>query len=150
MFFSLAGAVALLSTVAGCGTAPQTVGDAAVLSRQLRAAFHRPATVTVDGRRRLIVTVEADTTDVSDSTTADSSADAQSSGTAAEGPAAQAYQVARFIGAHYQHAGTLKQVTVIVEAAKGDTSGIPNTWQFSSSDIAPVAARPVAPGTKSD
>ena len=139
MFISLAGASALLVAVAGCGAPPQTLGDAAVLSRQLRAAFHRPATVTVDGRRRLIVTVEADTTDVSDST-----------GDETLGPAAQAYQVARFIGTHYQHAGTLTQLTVIVESAPDDTSGTPNTWQFSASDIAPVAARPVPPGTKSD
>lgn len=139
MFTSLAGASALLITIAGCGAPPQTLGDAAVLSRQLRSAFHRPASVTVDGRRRLIVTVEADTTDSLASIDADSS-----------DPASQAYQVARFIGAHYQHAGTLARLTVIMEPAAGDTSGTPNTWQFSASDIAPVARKAVAPGTRSD
>jgi hypothetical protein len=150
MFTSLAGASALLFAVAGCGAPPQTLGDAAVLSRQLRTAFHRAASVTVDGRRRLIVTMEADTTDISDSTGADASGGADSSGTDANGAAAQAYQVARFVGAHYQHAGTLARLTVIVEPARDDTSGAPNIWQFSASDIAPGAQKAVAPGTRSD
>lgn len=149
MFTGLAGASALLLAVAGCGAPPQTLGDAAVLSRQLRTAFHRAASVTVDGRRRLIVTMEADTTDISDSSGADASG-ADSTGSDANGAAAQAYQVARFVGAHYQHAGTLTLLTVIVEPAEGDTSGTPNSWQFSASDIAPVAQKAVAPGTRSD
>jgi hypothetical protein len=133
MFTSLATASALLVAVTGCGAPPQTVGDAAVLSRQLHAAFHRPATVTVDGRRRLIVTVQADTADsLSDST------------------AAEAYQVARFVGEHYQHAATLTRVTVIVEPSLEDTAGTPNTWQFSASDFAPGTQKVVSPGTKSD
>src|SRR5579862_9483733 len=84
MFTGLAASSALLFAVAGCGAPPQTLGDAAVLSRQLRAAFHRTASVTVDGRRRLIVTMEADTSDISDSAGADASG-ADSTGSLANG-----------------------------------------------------------------
>jgi hypothetical protein len=131
--------VAAVLTV-GVGCTKVSIGDAATLSRQLRAEFHRPATVTLDGQRRLIVTVEASSAD------ADSSADSS----AASEPTAQAYRVARFVGAHYQHAGMLKAVTVIVEPAAGDSVGEPSASTFTASEISPTAARPVAPGTKSD
>jgi hypothetical protein len=118
----------------GCSRAG-TIGEAAVLSRQLQAEFHRPAAVMLDGRRRLIVTIQAD-----------SAADS----TDATGPAAQAYQVATFVGTHYQHAGALKAVTVIVEPSLSDSAGQPSTSTFTASEFNPTAARAVAPGTKSD
>jgi hypothetical protein len=128
----------VLMVGAGC-RAPATIGDAATLSRQLRTEFHRPAAVSLDGQRRVIVTMEANSTD-SAGTPDDSASD----------PAAQAFQVARFVGAHYQHAGALKAVTVILEAPASDSAGQPSISTFSASEINPVAARPVAPGTKSD
>src|SRR5271154_1839278 len=133
-----AGAV-LSMVMVGCG-APVTVGDAAILSRQLQAEFHRPAAVTLDGRRHLIVTVQA------------SSADTDSTGASADStdPAAQAYQVARFVGAHYQHARSLKDLTVIVEPPPADSAGQPSSSTFTASEIDPIAPRVVPPGTKSD
>jgi hypothetical protein len=130
---------ALLIVGAGC-KAPQNLGDAAVLSRQLRAEYHRPVTVTLDGRRRLIVTLEADSAE----TTADG-ADADSAG-----PAAQAYRVATFVGSHYDHAGTLTGLTVIVEPTATDSAGEPTVTTFSSGEFAPGTVRAVKPGTKSD
>jgi hypothetical protein len=130
---------ALIIVEVGCTKV--SVGDAATLSRQLRAEFHRPATVILDGQRRLIVTFQP--------AAADTDAGADSSADASE-PAAQAYRVAKFVGAHYQHAGTLKAVTVIMEPAAGDSAGQPSTSTFSASEISPIAPKAVAPGTKSD
>ena len=127
----------LLMVGVGC-RAPANIGDAATLSRQLRAEFHRPAAVVLDGQRRLIVTMEA------------SSADSASMDTTSSDPASQAYDVAKFVGAHYQHAGALKAVTVILEPPADDSTGQPVTSTFSAAEINPVAAKPVAPGTKSD
>jgi hypothetical protein len=129
----------VLMVGAGC-RAPATVGDAAALSRQLRTEFHRPAAVSLDGQRRLIVTMEANSTDSTGTTDDSTSSDA----------GAQAFQIARFVGSHYQHAGALKAVTVILEAPAGDSAGQPSMSSFSAAEINPVAARPVAPGTKSD
>lgn len=132
---------------AGCKPA-QTLGDAAVLSRELRAEYHRPVAVTLDGRRRLIVTLEADSavaSDGADSAGVDTVVDSASSM-----PAAQAYRVARFIGAHYDHAGTLRALTVIIEPSPGDSAGEPTISTFSTGEFAPENARPVPPGTKSD
>ena len=137
---------ALLMVGVGC-RAPATIGDAAILSRELRTEFHRPVAVVLDGQHRLIVTLEASSTDSasSDSTVSDSS----TSVTPAD-PAAQAYQVAKFVGAHYQHVGALKTVTVILEPAAADSAGDPTTSIFSAADINPTPRPAVAPGTKSD
>jgi hypothetical protein len=154
MFIRLALVAAVVMVEAGC-RAPQTVGDAAVLSRTLRAEYHRPVAVTLDGRRRLIVTLAADSTG---STRADSTANAGEGSTGADSadadstdtPAAQAYRVAKFVGSHYDHAGTLQALTVIVEPAAGDSAGTPSISTFSGGEIVPRAGRPVPPGTKSD
>jgi hypothetical protein len=142
----LTAGAALLMVGVGC-RAPATIGDAAILSRELRTEFHRPVAVVLDGQHRLIVTLEASSTDSasSDSAVSDSSA----SGTTAD-PAAEAYQVAKFVGAHYQHVGSLKTVTVILEPAATDSAGEPSTSIFSAADINPTPRPAVAPGTKSD
>jgi hypothetical protein len=142
----LTAGAALLMAGVGC-RAPATIGDAAILSRELRTEFHRPVAVVLDGQHRLIVTLEASSTDSasSDSTVSDSS----TSDTPAD-PAAQAYQVAKFVGAHYQHVGALKTVTVILEPAATDSAGEPTTSIFSAADINPTPRPAVAPGTKSD
>jgi hypothetical protein len=129
--------LALCIVEAGC-KAPQTIGDATILSRQLRAEYHRPAAVTLDGRLRLIVTLAADSADTT-------GADPDSTG-----PAAQAYRVARFVGTHYDHAGTLKALTVIVEPADGDSAEGPTISTFSPGEFAPGSVAPGKPGTKSD
>ena len=139
----LTAGAALFMVGVGC-RAPVTVGDAAVLSRELRSAFHRPVAVVLDGQRRLIVTLEASSTDSTMPNGAVPDSDASSD------PAAQAYQVARFVGAHYQHAGALKAVTVILEPAATDSVGDPTTSTFSAADINPTPPPAVAPGTKSD
>src|ERR1700722_8040265 len=71
----LTAGAALLMVGVGC-RAPATIGDAAILSRELRTEFHRPVAVGLDGQHRLIVTLEASSTDraSSDSTVSDSSA----------------------------------------------------------------------------
>ena len=141
---------ALLMVGVGC-RAPATIGDAAILSRELRTEFHRPVAVVLDGQHRLIVTLEASSTDSasSDSTVSDSSGSSSASNTAGD-PSAQAYQVAKFVGAHYQHVGALKTVTVILEPAAADSAGDPTTSIFSAADINPTPRPAVAPGTKSD
>jgi len=139
----------LLMVGIGC-RAPANIGDAATLSRQLRAEFHRPAAVVLDGQRRLIVAMEASSTDSATDSATESAADSTAASDSTTDPASQAYVVAKFVGSHYQHAGALKAVTVILEPPADDSTGQPVTSTFSASDINPVAARPVAPGTKSD
>src|ERR1700722_5210505 len=50
----LTAGAALLMVGVGC-RAPATIGDAAILSRELRTEFHRPVAVVLDGQHRLIV-----------------------------------------------------------------------------------------------
>jgi hypothetical protein len=151
MFIRLAVPAAVLMVGAGC-SAPQNLGDAALLSRALRAEYHRPVTVTLDGQRRLIVTLEADSTSNATSNATNNAADstAVDAGSDSATPAAQAYRVARYVGSHYDHAGTLQALTVIVEPAAGDSASQPSVSKFSPGEFAPKAARPVTPGTKSD
>ena len=139
MFIRLAVPAAVLMVGAGC-SAPQNLGDAALLSRALRAEYHRPVTVTLDGQRRLIVTLEADSTSNATNNAADSTA--VDAGSDSATPAAQAYRVARYVGSHYDHAGTLQALTVIVEPAAGDSASQPSVSKFSPGEFAPKAARP--------
>jgi hypothetical protein len=158
MFVRRTLAAAVVMVGAGC-TRPQTVGDAAVLSRALRAEYHRPVTVTLDGQRGLIVTLEADSTGGTrvrntgapgEGSIAADSAAGPASADSADTPAAQAYRVATFVGSHYDHAGTLRALTVIVEPAAGDSAEGPSISTFSGGEIVPQTARAVPPGTKSD
>jgi hypothetical protein len=164
----LAAATLSASLVVGC----VSVNDATALSGQLTAEFKRSATVTLDGRRHLIVTLQDDPAPGAPAPTSpangtapsasDSAAPVDSVAPVASAAAADApadgtmsatgvleQRIARFSVEHFAHPGAVRTVTVILEPAGTNRSAdaVVSTW--TAAELAPPV--PLArPATRTD